>query len=463
MGWAAMSRLEISYEVISQLYFLGTLAAAAYCYYRLVRAFLPKRRPAWPVGAAYLAVMLFLYAIPLLLSNFLAYTLGMLAGLLVMYLLDKSNPCQKIFLAVTFFSLRWMAYSAETTLSQLANALLFSLPGVAGNGQMQLKIFILQSVLDGCLSFALMLGAVLAIQKVYRHKRERMTVRELALLFIPSLSSIAGYAVLQSYRALYERDAHQSFYDAVGLCHWIFLFYYLVSFLTILAAILLFQTLKNRQEEERENRLLLEQVEEIKRHISGIERIYGDMRSLRHDMRNHILTLEHLCAQRSRKAAGEYLKELKEQLGGMLPENISGNPVTDVILAEWRQRANERGIAFDCCFHYPQESAISAFDVSVLLNNALSNALAGAEKSREPFIRIRSRCCRNTYLLEISNSFSGEILWNEESGLPESSQTGPGHGLGLCSIRRIAQKYFGDIDISADESCFTLSILLMSR
>lgn len=457
-----MNGLESMYEFVCQVYFLGTLAASSYCYYKLAKAFLQKKRRVWLVGATYFSVMAFLYYIPLLFHNLLAYSLGALSGLLSMYLLDHKNLQQKIFLAATFFSLRWMAFASEITLSRLASLYITPLLSIAERPWAQLGAFALQSLLDACLSFALMFCAIWAIQKVYVHKREGMTVGELMLMLIPSLSSTAGHAVLQVYQEVYLQDTQRNIEDAFGRYHWLSLLYYLISFLAILGVIVLFQSLKNRQEEEERNRLLLGQVQEIQRHISGIERLYGDIRTLRHDMNSHILTLEQLHIQEKHQAASAYLEELKTQLNDILPEIRSGNPVTDVILTEWLQRAREKGVSFSCAFCYPQESVINAFDVSVILNNALSNALAGALGSESPDIRLRSRRHSNAYLIEISNSFSGEIIWNEESGLPESTQAGPGHGLGLSSIQRVARKYFGDISISLDGGRFTLSVLLMA-
>jgi hypothetical protein len=57
----------------------------------------------------------------------------------------------------------------------------------------------------------------------------------------------------------------------------------------------------------------------------------------------------------------------------------SGNPVTDVILTEKQKEAKNRGIAFVSDFHYPEETKINAFDVSVILNNAVGNAIEAAE------------------------------------------------------------------------------------
>lgn len=65
-------------------------------------------------------------------------------------------------------------------------------------------------------------------------------------------------------------------------------------------------------------------------------------------------------------------------------------------------------------------------------------------------------------MIEISNSFAGNLRWNTESGLPVTSkEKTESHGYGLNNIRKIAGKYFGDIDFVIKNEEFILNIMLM--
>ena len=68
-----------------------------------------KKREAALVSIVYIGIMSVLYLIPQQIGNFSAYMLGVVAAFLVMYVQDRRNIYQKIFLAVTFFSIRWLA------------------------------------------------------------------------------------------------------------------------------------------------------------------------------------------------------------------------------------------------------------------------------------------------------------------------------------------------------------------
>ncbi|MDE5866822.1 MAG: ATP-binding protein, partial [Lachnospiraceae bacterium] len=139
----------------------------------------------------------------------------------------------------------------------------------------------------------------------------------------------------------------------------------------------------------------------------------------------------------------------------------SGNPITDVILTEKEKEAQEWGITFDYDFHYPEDEGVNAFDVSVILNNALSNAIEAARECAGPYIRFSSYRKNNAYMIEVRNSMSGTRTVDEGSGLPITTKTDGMHGFGLSNIRKVAQKYYGDIHIEQDGKEFVLTVMLI--
>ena len=106
-----------------------------------------------------------------------------------------------------------------------------------------------------------------------------------------------------------------------------------------------------------------------------MEKLYQDIRSLRHDMGNHIQMLEHLVAENHMDDAAEYMEHLKKEWNEISPEIKTGSPVIDVILMEKLREAKEKQIRFISDFHYPGDTKLNAFDLSVILNNALNNCM----------------------------------------------------------------------------------------
>ena len=240
--------------------------------------------------------------------------------------------------------------------------------------------------------------------------------------------------------------------------------YQIVSFATVLIAVVTYQKIKEKQREENVNLLLEEQIENTKQHINEVEKLYENIRALKHDMGNHITVLESLFVKKETEEFEKYLTELKATYCVSVEGIKTGNPVTDVILTQKQKEAEEKGISFECKFVYPSDTVINAFDVSVILNNAIENAFEGIKGCKNPYVSITAYRKKNAYMLEVSNCISKRVEVDDETGLPETTKKDKSnHGFGLANIRKVAQKYYGDIDISQDDNSFTLMVMLMTE
>lgn len=427
---------------------------------RFARPFLRNPKKAFWIAAAYAGVMTALWILPVETDNFTAYSLGMLSAFFVMCRADRRNYCQKLFIVVTFFALRWLSLYLMNNLTVGLNDWVVYSTYLWQRPCLQLAMFHGVSLLELVLSFLILFTSVTFMEKAYVYKNENMNMKELCMLVTPSVTGMAGYEMMQYYNTHYEESAIEAL---DGKYRGLAMLYYIISILTIVAMTVMFQNLKARQEEELQNQLLAGQIDSVRQHIGQVEALYQDIRSLQHDMTNHILTLERLYGAHATEEAKAYAVDLKTALAGVYGEMKSGNPVTDVILQEKKNEAAACGIRFTSDFHFPAGDSMNAFDISVILNNALQNALEHAGSAGEPYLSVASYCRKNAYIIEVRNSFLGELRWDTQTGLPQSDKSGSGkaHGYGLSNIRRVAQKYYGDIDIVQKDGEFQLSILLM--
>ena len=144
----------------------------------------------------------------------------------------------------------------------------------------------------------------------------------------------------------------------------------------------------------------------------------------------------------------------------------TGNPVTDVVLNGKYQQAKSLGIQFDSEFLFPSDYGIDVFDLSIILNNALNNALeacevlSGSDPEAERFINVTSYCKNNMFLIEVKNSFDGTVCVTEDGGLKSRKQDTHRHGLGFQNIVRCADKYLGSADYTCCDRTFTLIVML---
>lgn len=446
---------------------MGTIdiTVTGYLFYRFISPFLQKRKYAGFAGITYSAVMLILYYIPYEMKGIFVYAAGMGAVFTTMCIAERRNAVQKVFLVITFYILDWIV-GGTTILPRnfLMNEMLFQTPSIINNPNLQLLVFAAVETLHEALQIVVMVLSVRLIHGIYMDKKESMAIRELILMISPYLPVLAGYWMFSYVKSVYTLDTGKYIWTVHAEFEWFQALYQGVSFIVILTVIFVYQKIKTVNRLEKEDAVLEGQIEDIKRHIGKVERLYGDIRSLKHDMGNHLTTLEGLYRRNEAMEAGRYASRLKEQLKEMSSEIKSGNPVTDVILSEKEKEAKERGISFACSFFYPQGTRINAFDVSILLNNALENAIEAAVECEKPYITVTSYRKRNAYMIELENSSGHMAALDEENGLPLTTKAEKeGHGLGLRNIRKVAQKYNGDIDIEQKENRFILSIMLMTE
>lgn len=455
-----MNELDPYYELAGDIYAFAVILIAAYCYASLIKPFLSgksssrlQKSRAWLTVATYACIMLCLHFMPYYIHVMLAYGIGVSGSFFVMCLLDPVCIRQKFFLSVTFFSLRWQTWRIINHAGLVWTPLYIRF-FADKDETFWFRLFIVECVRDALAGFFLMYGSVQLLLKAYGSKQENMTGRELLILLIPSLSGICAYAMILFYYNAYTSVLGQAALSEKIGYEILILLYAIICYATNLVIIWVFRQWKDEHEEDKRREIFSRQMQDLESHIAEMERLYKDMRTLRHDMGNHLMTLKHLYTKGESEAAEAYAESLQEQIQTSSSGITSGNPVTDVILSDRKKEMEEKGIAFACDFHYPIDSGINAFDVSIILNNGLTNAIEAIERestnSPAPYISLYSYRVKNMYVIEIANSYTGKLEIDEQSGLPTTTKSGEGHGFGLSSIRQAARKYLGDIEIGKE-------------
>ena len=453
-----MSLVEKCWMVTSKISVIALLMITGIYFGKFVCPYIKKKKGAVAVSIVYITIMLVLYMIPPQIDNFSAYLIGVIAAFLVMYVEDRRNIYQKIFLAITFFSIRWLTVAMAGRLDDIVTKALVFRNMSAEKVWLQYGLYVGTRVLDIVLCIAFIAVAIGLINKAYIYKKDEMSVKEMVMLIIPSLVGVTGYGILQYYLMIYERDTGKNLIDTYEFYGALSFLHYLISIVAILVVIVMFQNWKEMQEEQRGQELVLNQISDMKKHIGEVEKLYRDIRSMRHDMGNHIQTLEHLVAHNNMDDATEYLEHLKNEWDEVSPEIKTGSPVIDVILMEKLREAKERQIRFLSDFHYPHNTKLNAFDLSVIMNNALNNCMENVSGD-DPYISISSFRKNSIFMITIKNSFGGQLNFGD-SDLPETTKSGREHGIGLNNIRRVARMYMGDISLEQGNEEVILSIMM---
>jgi len=453
-----MENIETYWAIANHTIAIINIILEGWLFYRFVKPFMKGK--AYYVGISYSVAMLVFYCVPQEITY--PYLLGILVACTTMCLLERRNIRQKVFLATIMYLFRWMVYGVTLVLRDIMFALFINTPYMLTEPVKQWIAYIIVELVYYGVAIAVMYLVIKLIHKVYVNKKEDISGKELLLLFATLLTVMMGYFTFNFFSNVYVEDIKVYIWNVHPGFTFLRVIYQMVSFASILIAIVIYQKIKEKQREENVNLLLAEQIENTRQHISEVEKLYGSIRALKHDMGNHISVLENLFAENETEEFEKYLSELKATYCVSVEGIKTGNPVTDVILTQKQKEAEEKGIDFVCQFIYPIDTNINAFDVSVILNNAIENAFEGVKGCKDPYVTILAYRKKNAYMLEVTNCISKCVEIDDETGLPETTKKDKGsHGFGLANMRKVAQKYYGDIDIRQDENSFTLTVMMM--
>lgn len=463
----SMAVIDMSYRIVQQIAQAAGLLCEGGCFYLLANPYVEEKRTARIAGAVYALTIYAILLTSAVSGVFYIYGLGVFAAFFALFMQEQKGWEQKLFLALTFFSMRGFC----DAIAEIAYDHVYDFAGetvfMHTHRSLYPHLYAGMCLLDLIVEAACLAGGIFCILAAVRYQKSRISQKWLLALFlVPAFTGALGYEMLGYYRSFYIRQTGQSAegYDVLAL------FYYGSSLVTVLAAVTLYQGIRRRQEEKLQENLLAAQIESMRLHIEHVEGLYRDIRGMKHDMANHILTLEQLYEENQTKEARAYGADLKEMLAHTAAGMNSGNPVTDVVLQMHKEKAERMGIAFHAQFYFPADCGVRALDASIILNNALQNALEHLQEcaqtprekqmtERGAYLSVVSYRKNNAFLIEIENSFSGSLR-RDANGMPRSTK-GEGHGYGLANIQRVAKKYAGDIDLACDSSKFCLTVMLM--
>ena len=209
-----------------------------------------------------------------------------------------------------------------------------------------------------------------------------------------------------------------------------------------------------------------QQVRAMKMRLEEAENFYGNIRKVRHEMKNHMANIKGLAGAGEYGEIEDYVRRMDETMQELEYKYVTGNAVTDVIINDKCRRAEKAGIRFDADFRYGGE--IPVFDLGIILNNLLDNAIEACEKL-EPgkgFIRLTLKRKKQFLLLNVENSFDDAVPISKGSSLPPTTKQSilPGiimeHGIGLENVRDIAERYFGGVNIKVKGDVFHVTVML---
>ncbi len=201
-----------------------------------------------------------------------------------------------------------------------------------------------------------------------------------------------------------------------------------------------------------ENEAAMSLLESIEAHKKNDELL----REVRHDLKNHTLSLEHLIKSGKYEEALKYLNNLRQEY--MISKSYiqTGNDILDGILAQKLGTAEKEGISVSVTADFSYIKNIAGADLCIIFGNLLDNAVEACKilKDELRYINIRANVLGDMVIYTIENSCDPELSFH--GGLPSTTKKeARRHGIGLHSVKRIVLKNNGEIALSGDSGKFS--------
>lgn len=208
-----------------------------------------------------------------------------------------------------------------------------------------------------------------------------------------------------------------------------------------------------RQQLERENaameKMRLIRDEQYDRLKENINLINIKCHDIKHQLRNFGIRNE---------MDASAISEMEELISVYDTRVKTGHAALDTILTEKSLYCLHHGIVLSCIADGGQLSFMSETDVYSLFGNAVDNAIEAVSRlpDTDRVIDLSVKRVNGFVMIRICNTFDGVLVM--EDGLPLTSKSDKNeHGYGLRSIRRIVEKYGGEMRVGTENGAFVLT------
>lgn len=197
----------------------------------------------------------------------------------------------------------------------------------------------------------------------------------------------------------------------------------------------------------------------LKMQINQSREIQNRLAMYNHDFRHHLNLIEGYMVKGNITEASEYIAKINNNLHAFSEKRYCNNETIDSILSFYIQKAQQQNIGVKHNINVIGEVNIETADLCVIIANSLENAINATEKIQEPakrLIQISIATKNKKLCIEIINNYSGKIKFENEIPVTDLDN----HGIGTKSIVAACRKYNGIYSFEAEDSIFTLRIIL---
>ena len=247
--------------------------------------------------------------------------------------------------------------------------------------------------------------------------------------------------------------------------NWRYLAYRMIASAVVMIS---YYILVKIMEQTRQNTVLQEKIrtsqevlEMQRQHYQLLTNRIQEARSIRHDFHHHLLAMQAYLDGKQYEQLTDYLAQYAREFSPPSQAPLCRHYLADAVLQHYQSQATDQGCEFRTYVDIPPQLSISDLDLCIVLGNLLENALEGNRRlpPDEQMLHLHLKRQGEMLILTLDNRFDGSLHYREGT-LLSHKRGGAVEGIGLQSVRAIAEKYQGVVRVEPNANVFKVSVML---
>ena len=215
---------------------------------------------------------------------------------------------------------------------------------------------------------------------------------------------------------------------------------------------------------EYQNRLIIklleQQNENIHRQIEEADTFVKEMRSVRHDMKNQLLSIGCYLNEGQIKQAQSYITYLTDSYFPDIQKYIdTDNSTFDAIMNAKMTVCRKKNLYLEIRYQSGALLEFDPIDIGILFGNLLDNAIEASENSTGKHITVEVETKGEYLAVLVRNSIDTSVLSGNRD-LKSTKSDKERHGIGLKSVKSLVKKYDGMIQFFEENKEFCCSVMI---
>ena len=220
--------------------------------------------------------------------------------------------------------------------------------------------------------------------------------------------------------------------------------------------------LSKSNREEIRYKLMENQIEQQKKMLTSVLESNEKIRTLKHDIKNYLMTAIGLIDNKEYNKAKSYMLNLIGQEIDTIETFVTTNSQTLSSLLNIKlDICNKNKIDWNVEITSDLTN-ISDVDISIIIGNLMDNAIEASQKVKNrPFIDIKIFDNKDYVNIIIRNKIDNSVLFLNPN-LFTTKKDKNSHGIGLMSVKKIVKKYNGMYKVYEENKMLVVNIMIKS-